>query len=163
LDGERAGFINSEFDLEFMDSLTEDPVWATGYSTQELAELTGTQGVELMMWLAARATLLGDARAVTASYHLPISNNASGLMLLERAGYRGLRRPRPGAACGVPVRSFPSRGVGFKFTLRTVDGGVPMHVRSASRPFLTSALIAGAAVLPAIALPATASAGRPHY
>jgi protocatechuate 4,5-dioxygenase beta chain len=85
LDGERAGFINKEFDLEFMDSLTKDPVWATGYSTQELAELTGTQGVELMMWLAARATLLGDAHTVTANYHIPISNTASGLMLLERA------------------------------------------------------------------------------
>ena len=86
LDGERAGFINKEFDLEFMDSLTRDPVWATGYSTQELVELTGTQGVELMMWLAARATLLGGARQVTANYHIPISNTASGLLLLEPTG-----------------------------------------------------------------------------
>jgi protocatechuate 4,5-dioxygenase beta chain len=38
-----------------------------------------------MMWLAARATLLGDAHTVTANYHIPISNTASGLMLLERA------------------------------------------------------------------------------
>jgi protocatechuate 4,5-dioxygenase beta chain len=38
-----------------------------------------------MMWLAARATLLGDARRVTANYHIPISNTASALMLLERA------------------------------------------------------------------------------
>src|SRR6185437_3369052 len=59
LDGRQGGSINSEFDLEFMDSMTKDPVWATGYSTQELAELAGAQGVELMMWLAARATLLG--------------------------------------------------------------------------------------------------------
>jgi protocatechuate 4,5-dioxygenase, beta chain len=83
LHGRRAGFINSEFDLEFMDSLTKDPVWATGYSTQELAELAGTEGIELLMWLAARATLLGDARKVTANYHLPISATAAGLMLLE--------------------------------------------------------------------------------
>ena len=83
LNGKRAGFINSEFDLEFMDSLTKDPVWATGYSTQELAELAGTEGVELLMWLAARATLLGDAREVTANYHIPISATAAGLMLLE--------------------------------------------------------------------------------
>jgi len=85
LNGQRAGFINSEFDLEFMDSLTKDPVWATGYSTQELAELAGTEGVELLMWLAARATLLGDAREVTANYHIPISATAAGLMLLEPA------------------------------------------------------------------------------
>ena len=68
-----------------MDSLTKDPVWATGYSTQELAELAGTEGVELLMWLAARATLLGDAREVTANYHIPISATAAGLMLLEPA------------------------------------------------------------------------------
>lgn len=86
LDGERAGFINKDFDLEFMDSLTRDPVWATGYSTQELVELTGSQGVELMMWLAARATLLGGARQVTANYHIPIASTASGLLLLEPAG-----------------------------------------------------------------------------
>ncbi|HEY6474156.1 MAG TPA: hypothetical protein VIY26_14775 [Acidimicrobiales bacterium] len=37
----------------------------------------------MITWLAARATLLGDARAVTANYHVPISDTASGLMLLE--------------------------------------------------------------------------------
>jgi protocatechuate 4,5-dioxygenase, beta chain len=94
LDGRQAGFVNEEFDLEFMDSMTKDPVWATGYSTQELAELAGTQGVELMMWLAARATLLGDACKVTANYHLPVSTIAAGVMLLEPAEQRG----RAGAA-----------------------------------------------------------------
>lgn len=88
LDGQRAGFINKQFDLQFMDSLTTDPVWATGYSTQELAELTGTQGVELITWLTARAALLGHARTVTANYHIPISSTASGVMLLEPEGPR---------------------------------------------------------------------------
>ena len=59
------------------------PGGRAGYSTQELAELAGTEGVELLMWLAARATLLGDAREVTANYHIPISATAAGLMLLE--------------------------------------------------------------------------------
>ena len=86
LDGERAGFINKEFDRAFMDSLTSDPAWATNYSIPEIVERTGSQGVELLMWLAARAALLGDARKVTANYHIPISNTASGLMLLEPAG-----------------------------------------------------------------------------
>ena len=36
LDGERAGFINKEFDQEFMASLTADPEWATQYSTLPL-------------------------------------------------------------------------------------------------------------------------------
>ncbi len=82
LDGERAGFINTAFDREFMASLTRDPRWATKFSTVELVEQTGTQGVEVLMWLTARATLR-SAREVAACYHVPISNTAAGMMLLE--------------------------------------------------------------------------------
>jgi protocatechuate 4,5-dioxygenase beta chain len=83
LDGERAGFINKDFDLKLMDSLTADPQWATRFSTRELVLQAGTQGVELLMWLATRATLGPGARKLHANYHIPISNTASGLMLLE--------------------------------------------------------------------------------
>jgi protocatechuate 4,5-dioxygenase beta chain len=48
------------------------------YSIPELVELTGTQGVELVMWLAARGALAGDVRRVHSNYHIPISNTASG-------------------------------------------------------------------------------------
>ena len=83
LDGERAGFINKAFDLKFMDSLVDDPRWATQFSTHQLVEQTGTQGVELLMWLAARGALGERVRALHRNYHIPISNTASGLMLLE--------------------------------------------------------------------------------
>ncbi|HUY02983.1 MAG TPA: class III extradiol dioxygenase family protein [Rhodocyclaceae bacterium] len=83
LDGQRAGFINKAFDRQFMDSLIADPQWATRYSITELVELVGTQGVELLMWLAARAALPGLVRKVHANYHIPISNTAAGLLLME--------------------------------------------------------------------------------
>jgi len=83
LDGERAGFINKDFDLKFMDSMIDDPKWATQFSIHELVEKTGTQGVELLMWLAARAAVPGKVRKVHTNYHIPISNTASGLMALE--------------------------------------------------------------------------------
>jgi protocatechuate 4,5-dioxygenase beta chain len=86
LDGERAGFINKDFDLKFIDSLTRDPAWATQYSTVELVELAGTQGVELLNWLVARGTLPEKARQVHVNYHIPISNTASGLLVLEPEG-----------------------------------------------------------------------------
>jgi protocatechuate 4,5-dioxygenase, beta chain len=93
LDGERAGFINKEFDRKFMASMVTDPAWATKYSTVELVEQTGSQGIELILWLTARAVLGagngGDAvgvREVAATYHVPISNTAAGMMLLEPAG-----------------------------------------------------------------------------
>ena len=85
LDGQRAGFINKDFDLQFMESLLHDPRWATQYSTRELVEKAGTQGVELLMWLTARAALGDKVRRVHQNYHIPISNTASGLMVLEPA------------------------------------------------------------------------------
>jgi len=83
LDGTRAGYINKEFDRKFMDSLVDDPKWATQYSTLDLVELVGTQGVELLMWLVARGALTGKVGKLHANYHIPISNTASGLMLFE--------------------------------------------------------------------------------
>lgn len=83
LDGERAGFINKPFDLKFMESLVNDPEWATQYSIHELVEKTGTQGVELIMWLATRGAVPGPVRKVHTNYHIPISNTATGLMALE--------------------------------------------------------------------------------
>lgn len=85
LDGQRAGFINKPFDLKFMESLLDDPEWATQFSIHELVEKTGTQGVELLMWLAARGALAGPVRKVHANYHIPISNTAAGMMALATA------------------------------------------------------------------------------
>ena len=88
LDGERAGFINKEFDLQFMESLLSNPEWATQFSIHELVEKTGTQGVELLMWLAMRAALTAGesagVRKVHSNYHIPISNTATGLLALEK-------------------------------------------------------------------------------
>ena len=83
LDGPRAGFINKPFDLAFMDSLLRDPEWATQYSIHELVEKTGTQGVELLMWLATRGAVAGAVRLVHANYHIPISNTAAGMLAME--------------------------------------------------------------------------------
>jgi len=86
LDGERAGHINKAFDLQFMESLLNNPEWATQFSIHDLVEKTGTQGVELLMWLAMRATLSAGAGAgvhkVHSNYHIPISNTATGLLAL---------------------------------------------------------------------------------
>ena len=86
LDGERAGFINKAFDLQFLQSMESNPEWATQFSIHELVEKTGTQGVELLMWLAMRGAL-GSAgsgvRKVHGNYHIPISNTATGVLALE--------------------------------------------------------------------------------
>jgi protocatechuate 4,5-dioxygenase beta chain len=86
LEGERAGHINKSFDLRFLDSLTSDPAWATRYSINDLVKEVGTQGIELLMWLAARGALTGRVHELHRNYHIPISNTASGLLLLENRG-----------------------------------------------------------------------------
>jgi len=86
LEGERAGFINKRFDLQFLESMETNPEWATQFSDLELVEKAGTQGVELLMWLAMRAALTAGGsgvRKVHSNYHIPISNTATGVLALE--------------------------------------------------------------------------------
>lgn len=110
LDGQRAGFINKEFDLMCMDKLVDDPAALTGYSNPELIEHAGTQGVELVMWIAARGALLHGARKLHSNYHIPISNTAAGLLLLENPAFGAPEQyplSVPLAATGSPPRQRP--------------------------------------------------------
>ena len=83
LDGERAGFINKEFDLLCLDRLVNDPKALTGYTTRELVALSGSQGVEVLMWIAMSAALTGRRRHIHSHYHIPISNTAAALLVIE--------------------------------------------------------------------------------
>ena len=85
LDGPRAGFINKAFDALCMEKLVGDPEALTRYSIDDLVEQAGTQGVEVINWLIARAALGGTVREVHRNYHIPISNTASGIMVLANA------------------------------------------------------------------------------
>jgi protocatechuate 4,5-dioxygenase, beta chain len=86
LDGPRAGFINKAFDAMCMEKLVGEPEALTRYSIDDLVEQAGTQGVEVVNWLIARAALGGAVSKVHSNYHVPISNTASGLMVLENRG-----------------------------------------------------------------------------
>ena len=83
LDGERAGFINKAFDLHCLDKIVDDPRALTDMSIRELVREAGTQGVELIMWLAARGALDGKVTKLHSHYHVPVSNTAAGLLLLS--------------------------------------------------------------------------------
>jgi protocatechuate 4,5-dioxygenase, beta chain len=83
LDGKRAGFINKQFDLWCLDKLVGDPAQLAGYSTLKIVEEAGTQGVELLNWIAMRGALTGRVSKVHGNYHVPISNTASALLVLE--------------------------------------------------------------------------------
>lgn len=83
LDGERAGIINADFDIECMDKMISDPEALTRYSIEDLVEIAGAQGVELNMWLAMRGALLGQVNELHRNYVAPISNTGAGLQLIE--------------------------------------------------------------------------------
>jgi protocatechuate 4,5-dioxygenase beta chain len=83
LQGERAGIIDVDFDLETMDRIADDPDWLTQFSNAEIMERTGTEGIETIMWLVMRGALRDDARVVHKHYHAPISNTGAGVLLLD--------------------------------------------------------------------------------
>lgn len=83
LQGERAGVINSEFDRNFLDGLTADPIGLTQKPHVEYIREAGSEGVELVMWLAMRGALGDSAREVYRHYHVPASNTGAGLIILE--------------------------------------------------------------------------------
>jgi len=66
-----------------MDAMAGDISKITRINPHDLVELAGSQGVEVMNWVAMRGALTGEVRELHRNYHLPISNTASGIMLLE--------------------------------------------------------------------------------
>jgi protocatechuate 4,5-dioxygenase beta chain len=85
LDGERAGFINKEFDRLCMEKLVDDPQALAEYSIHDIVRLAGTQGAEIINWLITRAAMTGKVSKVHSHYHIPISNTAAGVLVLDNA------------------------------------------------------------------------------
>lgn len=83
LQGERAGLINSPFDTRFLDDLTADPARLAGLTHVEYLREAGSEGIELVMWLVMRGALPTEVREVYRHYHVPASNTAAGLIILE--------------------------------------------------------------------------------
>jgi protocatechuate 4,5-dioxygenase beta chain len=83
LEGERAGFINRDYDRQCLDAIGPDPDALTRQSALDIVEQAGSQGVELLNWIAARGALGEDVHEVSRNYHIPISNTAAATLLLE--------------------------------------------------------------------------------
>ena len=83
LDGSRAGFINVDFDRFCLDNLADNPEALAEHDALDLVELAGSQGVEIINWIAARAALGPSVTELASNYHVPISNTAGATLLLE--------------------------------------------------------------------------------
>lgn len=82
LHGSRFGFLNPEWDNEFMDKLESDPVALTELSHHDYMERGGAESVEIIMWLAMRAALGDKVRRVCRHYYAPMLTGY-GLVVFE--------------------------------------------------------------------------------
>ena len=83
LEGKRAGFLNKEYDHFCLDNIGPMPEALLKHDALDIVELAGSQGVEIMNWLAARGALTGDVVELSSNYHVPISNTAAATVLFE--------------------------------------------------------------------------------
>jgi len=83
LQGERAGIIDVDFDLECIEKIIHDPEWLTRISNSEIMRRAGTEGIETIMWLVMRGALGDNIKTLHKHYHAPVSNTGAGVVLLE--------------------------------------------------------------------------------
>ncbi|HIG47587.1 MAG TPA: protocatechuate 3,4-dioxygenase [candidate division Zixibacteria bacterium] len=83
LQGERAGLINSEFDTTFLEKLVTEPETIKSLSHTEYLREAGSEGIEMIMWFTMRGALDDQVNEIYRFYHVPASNTAYGLLVLE--------------------------------------------------------------------------------
>jgi protocatechuate 4,5-dioxygenase, beta chain len=88
LQGKRAGLINREWDKRFLDSLAGDGQAARRIPFIEYVRETGSEGIEMVMWLISRGALEEKVREVYRFYHVPASNTALGHLILENDSFK---------------------------------------------------------------------------
>ena len=69
--GERCGFNNTEWDMQFLDLLEKDPQQLTQMTVADLARAGGWEGAEVIMWLVMRGALSPQVKKLHQSYYLP--------------------------------------------------------------------------------------------
>ncbi len=82
LQGKRAGLLNREWDNKFLDMLESDSDEARFIPHIEYLRETGSEGIEMVMWLIMRGALGKKVKTLHRHYHIPCSNTAIGHIVL---------------------------------------------------------------------------------
>lgn len=85
LQGPRSGLINEKFDKNFLDNFGPDPKKLIDISHEQYLRESGSEGIELVMWLIMRGALDDNVKEIHRHYHVPVSNTAFGHLILENA------------------------------------------------------------------------------
>jgi protocatechuate 4,5-dioxygenase, beta chain len=83
LQGPRAGLVNEPFDTAFMNDLTANPDRLRKIPHIEYLRESGSEGIELVMWLLMRGALGKNVEELHRFYHVPASNTALGHMVFK--------------------------------------------------------------------------------
>lgn len=84
--GERAGFNNTPWDMQFLDLFENDPERLAQLTHAELAELGGFEGAEVLMWLTMRGALSAQVKKVHQAYYLPSMTGIAAAVYENLAG-----------------------------------------------------------------------------
>ena len=85
LQGARAGFINREADIAWLDGIAADPEAYRAMSRHDYVERFGAEGAELIMWLVMRGAMNPRVKLVHKHYYAPASMTGVGMVVLENA------------------------------------------------------------------------------
>ena len=109
LDGERAGFINKDFDKLCMEKIVDDPEYFLDMSIPDLVREAGAQGAEFILWLTMRAAL---GEKVTKVHEKLPHSDLEHRRRSAGARQRGVRRlpSGPGRPVRTDFRENPRRG-----------------------------------------------------
>jgi gallate dioxygenase len=69
--GERTGFNNTEWDMQFLDLIEKDPMRLTELTHADYAKLGGLESAEVIMWLVMRGALSSNVKKIHQTYYLP--------------------------------------------------------------------------------------------
>ena len=91
--GERTGFNNTEWDMQFLDLIEKDPMKLTELTHADYAKLGGLESAEMIMWLVMRGALSSNVKKIHQSYYLPsmtalataLYENEAGTVLADTA------------------------------------------------------------------------------
>lgn len=83
LQGPRAGLINQPFDNHFLDQIGPHPETLARIGHLEYLRESGSEGIEMVMWLVMRGALNENVRVLHRFYHVPASNTAVGHLVIE--------------------------------------------------------------------------------
>lgn len=123
--GERVGFNNTEWDLEFLELLEKDPDRLTALTHAEFARRGGLESVEVIMWLIMRGALPERVTRIHRGYYLP-SMTAIATLILEGQG---------GTLSEAEIAAARAAAAKETETLDSIEGTYPFSLESSARAY----------------------------